>query len=153
MEPLPESKMIDIGDKPVTRRQATAKGKVIMKPATFDALISGKLPKGEALSVARIAGINAAKETPRLIPMCHPLLIDEVSIDFAPDKNSSSIEVTASVKGSGKTGFEMEAMTAVSVSALTIYDMCKALDSSVRIDNIRLAKKSGGKSGTVVLEE
>ena len=153
MEPLPESKMVDIGDKPVTYRQATAKGIVIMKPPTFDALISGKLPKGEALSVARIAGINAAKETPRLIPMCHPLLIDDVSIEFVTDKKSSSIEISASVKGSGKTGFEMEAMTAVSVSALTIYDMCKALDSSVRIENIRLAKKSGGKSGTIVLEE
>jgi cyclic pyranopterin phosphate synthase len=153
MEPLPESKMVDIGDKPVTYRQATAKGKVVMKPATFDALISGKLPKGEALSVARIAGINAAKETPRLIPMCHPLLIDDVNIEFATDEKSSSIEISASVKGSGKTGFEMEAMTAVSVSALTIYDMCKALDSSVRIENVRLAKKSGGKSGTIVLEE
>jgi cyclic pyranopterin phosphate synthase len=153
MKPPPESKMVDIGDKPVTRRQATAKGKVIMKPATFDALVSGTLPKGEALSVARIAGINAAKETPRLIPMCHPLLIDDVSIEFATEKKSSSIEITASVKGSGKTGFEMEAMTAVSVSALTIYDMCKALDSSIRIENIRLAKKSGGKSGKIILEE
>lgn len=153
MEAVPESRMVDIGDKPVTFRQATARGKVVMQPATFDALVSGKLPKGEALSVARIAGINGAKETSRLVPMCHPLLIDDVAIEFVQDKKTSSIEITASVKGSGKTGFEMEAMTAVSVSALTIYDMCKSLDSTARIENVRLVRKSGGKSGTVVLEE
>jgi cyclic pyranopterin phosphate synthase len=153
MEPVPESRMVDIGDKPVTLRKATARGNVIMQPATFDALVSGNLPKGEALSVARIAGINGAKETSRLVPMCHPLLIDDVTIEFKQDKKTSSIDITASVKGSGKTGYEMEAMTAVAVSALTIYDLCKSLDSSVRIENIRLIRKSGGKSGTVVLEE
>lgn len=153
MEPVPESRMVDIGDKPVTLRKAAARGKVIMQPDTFEALVSGNLPKGEALSVARIAGINGAKETSGLIPMCHPLLIDDVTIEFKQDKTTSSIEITASVKGSGKTGFEMEAMTAVAVSALTIYDMCKSLDSSVRIENIRLIRKSGGKSGTVVLED
>ena len=94
----------------------------------------------------------AAKETSRLIPMCHPLLIDDITVDFSTDVNTSAVEITAKVKGSGKTGFEMEALTAVTISALTIYDMCKAVDSSLRLENIRLTEKSGGKSGTVVLE-
>jgi cyclic pyranopterin phosphate synthase len=144
--------MIDVGNKAVTERQATARGKVVMQAATFSALRDATLPKGDALSTARIAGIMAAKETHRLIPMCHPLLIDKIDVDYALDEKSSSVEIEAMVKGTGKTGFEMEAMTAVTVSALTIYDMCKGIDPSIRIENIRLIRKSGGKSGDVVLE-
>ena len=145
-------RMIDVTEKPVTARQASAKGKIIMQASTFGLLKEGNLPKGDALSVARIAGIMAAKETHRLIPPCHPLLIDDVNIEFSLDKQASAIEITATVKGSGKTGFEMEALTAVAISGLTIYDMCKAVDSTMRLESIRLTKKSGGKSGTVVLE-
>jgi cyclic pyranopterin phosphate synthase len=144
--------MVDVGEKAVTARQAVARGKVLMKDSTFKALIDGSLPKGDALSAARLAGIIAAKETYRLIPMCHPLLIEEITIDFSLDESSYSVEITAMAKGSGKTGFEMEALTALTVSALTIYDMCKAVDPSLRLENIRLIEKSGGKSGKVVLE-
>ena len=152
MESNPNIRMVDIGSKAVTERQAIARGNVVMKPATFKALMEARLPKGDALAAARLAGIMGAKETPRLIPMCHPLLIDEVTIDYSLDKKNSTVEIEAMAKGSGKTGFEMEALTALSICALTIYDMCKALDSSMRLENIRLVKKSGGKSGTVVLE-
>jgi cyclic pyranopterin phosphate synthase len=152
MDKSPDMRMIDVGNKAVTERQATARGKVVMQAATFSALRDATLPKGDALSTARIAGIMAAKETHRLIPMCHPLLIDKIDVDYALDEKSSSVEIEAMVKGTGKTGFEMEAMTAVTVSALTIYDMCKGIDPSIRIENIRLIRKSGGKSGDVVLE-
>jgi cyclic pyranopterin phosphate synthase len=152
MDKSPDIRMIDVGNKAVTERQATARGKVVMQAATFSALRDATLPKGDALSTARIAGIMAAKETHRLIPMCHPLLIDKIDVDYALDEKSSSVEIEAMVKGTGKTGFEMEAMTAVTVSALTIYDMCKGIDPSIRIENIRLIRKSGGKSGDVVLE-
>jgi cyclic pyranopterin phosphate synthase len=110
------------------------------------------LPKGDVLAAARVAGIMAAKETHRLIPLCHPLLIEDVNIEFSLDDKASVVEITATVKGSGKTGFEMEALTAVAVSGLTIYDMCKAVDQTLCLDNIRLVKKSGGKSGTIRLE-
>jgi cyclic pyranopterin phosphate synthase len=152
MNSNPNIRMVDIGSKAVTERQAIARGKVVMKSVTFKALNEGRLPKGDALAAARLAGIMGAKETPRLIPMCHPLLIDEVTIDYLLDEKNSTVEIEAMVKGSGKTGFEMEALTALSICALTIYDMCKALDSSIRLENIRLVQKSGGKSGTVVLE-
>ena len=148
----PNIRMIDVGKKQVTARQATAKGKVIMKASTFAMVKDGSLPKGDALATAKVAGIMAAKQTPGLLPMCHPLLIDDISIEMAMDKNTRSLEITATVKGNGKTGFEMEALTAVSVAALTIYDMCKGVDTTLRIENIRLTRKSGGKSGTVVLE-
>jgi cyclic pyranopterin phosphate synthase len=152
MDASPNVRMVDVGDKPVTARQATAKGRVVMQALTFNMLKDGKLPKGDPLVAARLAGIMAAKETFRLIPMCHPLLMEEVTVDFILDGKANMVEITAMVKGNGKTGFEMEAMTAVTVSALTIYDMCKAVDSSIRLENIRLTRKSGGKSGTVVLE-
>ena len=148
----PDIRMVDVGEKPVTRRQAVAKGRVLMQAKTLKLLKQGKLPKGDVLAAARVAGIMAAKETHRLIPLCHPLLIDDVNIEFTVDEKASTVEITAMVKGSGKTGFEMEALTAVTISALTIYDMCKAVDASLKIENIRLTKKSGGKSGTVVLE-
>jgi cyclic pyranopterin phosphate synthase len=152
MDKTPDIRMIDVGSKSVTARQATARGIVVMQPATFSALKDAKLPKGDALSAARVAGIMAAKETHRLIPMCHPLLIDEIAVDYSLDEKTSTVEIEAMVKGTGKTGFEMEAMMAVSVCALTIYDMCKGIDPSIHIENIRLIKKSGGKSGTVALE-
>ena len=152
MDKSSDTRMVDVGRKPVTERQATAKGRVVMQPATFSALKDASLPKGNALSAARVAAIMAAKETYRLIPMCHPLLIDEITIDYSLDEKASAVDIEAMVKGTGKTGFEMEAMTAVSICALTIYDMCKGVDPKVRIENIRLIKKTGGKSGTVVLE-
>ena len=148
----PEIRMVDVNQKPITTREATAKGRLVMQASTLNLLKEGKLPKGNALSAARVAGIMAAKETHHLIHLCHPLIIDNVSVDFSLDDKTSAVEITASVKGSGKTGFEMEALTAVTISALTIYDMCKTVDQSLRLENIRLTKKSGGKSGTVTME-
>jgi cyclic pyranopterin monophosphate synthase len=145
-------RMADVGGKPVTSRVAVARGKISMGPKTLNLLEKGKLPKGDVLSTARVAGIMAAKETYRLMPLCHPLLIENVAVEFSLDKKSSAVEITATVKGSGKTGFEMEALTAVVVSGLTIYDMCKTVDQTMRLENIRLVKKSGGKSGTINLE-
>ena len=145
-------RMVDVGEKPVTARQAVARGRVLMQAATLKLLKQGKLPKGDVLAAARVAGIMAAKETHRLIPLCHPLLIDDVNIEFTTDEKASAVEITATVKGSGKTGFEMEALTAVAVSGLTIYDMCKTVDQALRLDNIHLTRKSGGKSGTISLE-
>ena len=145
-------RMVDVGGKPVTKRQAVARGKVLMQAATLNLLKKGQLPKGDVLAAARVAGIMAAKETYRLIPLCHPLLIEDVKIEFTIDEKTSAVEITATVKGSGKTGFEMEALTAVAVSGLTIYDMCKTVDQTLRLDSIRLVKKSGGKSGRILLE-
>ena len=145
-------RMVDVSEKPVTTREAVAKGRVAMQASTLSLLKECNLPKGDALATARIAGIMAAKETHRLIPLCHSLLIDDIDIEFSLDEQASAVEITATVKGSGKTGFEMEALTAVTISGLTIYDMCKTVDSTLRLENIRLARKSGGKSGTVVLE-
>ena len=152
MSPSPDIRMVDVGNKPVTTRQASAKGSLVMQPSTLGLVKEGSLPKGDALAAARVAGIMAAKETHRLIPLCHPLVIDDVSIEFSLDEQASAVEIKATVKGSGKTGFEMEALTAIAISGLTIYDMCKAVDPTMRLENIRLTKKSGGKSGTVVLE-
>ena len=145
-------RMMDIGDKPVTKRQAVARGRVLMQAATMGLLKKGKLPKGDVLAASRVAGIMAAKETHRLIPLCHPLLIEDVNVEFSLDEKAPVVEITATVKGSGKTGFEMEALTAVAISGLTIYDMCKTVDQTLRLDNIRLVKKSGGKSGAIALE-
>ena len=145
-----QTRMIDVSDKAVTSRVAIAKGRVVMQPATLGMLRYDKLPKGGALTVAQVAGIMAAKNTSQLIPMCHPLIIDDVKIDFGFSKKW--IDITAQVKCNGRTGVEMEALTAVSVAALTIYDMCKAVEKGIRIEKIRLVRKSGGKSGEVVLE-
>ncbi|OGO03557.1 MAG: molybdenum cofactor biosynthesis protein C [Chloroflexi bacterium RBG_13_54_9] len=147
-----KARMVDISDKDVTQREAMAKSSIVMKPATFALLKGGKVEKGDVLSVAQVAGIMAAKQTPHLIPMCHPLLLTDVKLDFELDEKASAVNITATVKTNGKTGVEMEALTAVAVSALTIYDMCKAADASMRIEGIRLVKKSGGKSGTITLE-
>ncbi len=145
-------RMVDISAKEDTARIAIAKGVVKMQPATFKLIQSGKVAKGDVLTTAQLAGITAAKKTPDLIPLCHPILISNVSIEFSPDKATSTIGITATVSSTGKTGVEMEALTAVAVTALTIYDMCKAVDRGMKIENIRLVKKSGGKSGTIELE-
>lgn len=145
-------RMVDVGEKPITRRQAVAKGRVLMQAATLKLLKQGKLPKGDVLAAARVAGIMAAKETHRLIPLCHPLLVEDINVEFSIDEKNTAVEVTATVKGSGKTGFEMEALTAVAISGLTIYDMCKTVDQKLRLEDIRLTRKSGGKSGTISLE-
>ena len=146
--------MIDVTRKETTEREAVARGKVQMKPVTLDLIRRGKLEKGDVLAAARTAGILAAKETHRLIPLCHPLRLTHISVDFhlptrgrATSSGRCSVEIKASAKGMGKTGFEMEALVAVSVAALTIYDMCKVADKSMTIGDIRLVRKSGGKSG------
>jgi cyclic pyranopterin phosphate synthase len=139
--------MIDVTRKNDTERQAVAKGKIKMKPATLELIRKGGLEKGDVLAVAKTAGIMAAKETHQLIPLCHPLQLTHVAVEFDFYDDGNSVEITASAKGIGKTGFEMEALVAVAVSALTIYDMCKAVDRSMIIKEIRLVRKSGGKSG------
>lgn len=144
--------MIDIGEKPDSEREAIAKGRIKMQASTLKMLREASLPKGDALAAAQVAGIMAAKKTPQLIPLCHPLLLTEVKVEFTLDDKEGRVEITASVRTFGKTGVEMEALTAVAVSALTIYDMCKSVDPAMQIENIRLVKKSGGKSGVVVLE-
>ena len=145
-------KMVDITQKPDTHRQAVAKGTVRMQAATLDLLKKGKTAKGDVLAVAQLAGIMAAKQTPNLIPLCHPILIGDVKIEFSLNEKDSTVEITATVESTGKTGVEMEALTATAVTALTIYDMCKAVDRGIKIENIRLIRKSGGKSGTITLE-
>jgi cyclic pyranopterin phosphate synthase len=152
IDALGRPRMVDITQKPDTQREAIAKCRVRMKPSTFDQLNKGKMPKGDVLGVAQLAGIMAAKQTPNLIPLCHPILIGNVTVEFSLDKENSVVEITTTVKSTGKTGVEMEALTATAVTALTIYDMCKAVDRSIQIDNIRLIRKSGGKSGTITLE-
>lgn len=147
-----QASMVDISDKSDTEREAVARGSVIMKPSTFRLIAEGSIPKGDVIGVARIAGIMAAKNTPYLVPMCHPILLTNIALEFKLDSVSSTVEITATTRTRGKTGVEMEALTAVSGCALTIYDMCKAVDRGMRIENIRLVRKTGGKSGTIVLE-
>ena len=140
--------MVDISDKDETLRSATAKGFVALKPAVLSAVRDGSTPKGDVLASARIAGIMAAKKTPELIPLCHPLALSSVRIDFEFCDHPSGIEITAAATLRGKTGVEMEALTAVSIAALTLYDMVKGLDKGGTITDIRLIEKTGGKSGT-----
>jgi cyclic pyranopterin monophosphate synthase len=140
--------MVDVGAKAVTERVATARGSVVMKPATLKAIVAKGIKKGDVLAVARLAGIMAAKRTHDLIPLCHPLALSAVSLDLTTNKKRNTVEISATVKISGKTGVEMEALTAVSVAALTVYDMCKAIDRGMALTDIRLVHKSGGKSGT-----
>jgi len=142
-----QARMVDVSAKDATTRLATARGRIAMTAETLAMITEGRAKKGDVLAAARIAGILAAKKTHELIPLCHPLLISGVSVDFTPDMKASSIEVEATVKVEGKTGVEMEALTAVSVACLTIYDMCKSADRAMRIGDIRLVEKSGGKSG------
>lgn len=141
------ARMVDVSDKSVTTREAVAEGIVRMEQATLDLILKGDAKKGDVLAAARLAGIMAAKKTHELIPLCHPLMITKAEVQFLPDAAQSLITVTARVKVDGKTGVEMEALTAVSVACLTIYDMCKAADRGMRITDIRLREKSGGKSG------
>ncbi|MBE0429084.1 MAG: cyclic pyranopterin monophosphate synthase MoaC [Thermoleophilia bacterium] len=142
-----KARMVDVGGKPVTGRTARAEGRVTMAPETLRLLQEQALPKGDVLSVARVAGIMAAKETSRLIPLCHPLSIEHAQIDFEIDAEASCVEIIASVSLSGKTGVEMEALVAVSMAALTIYDMCKAVDKGMEIGGIKVTEKTGGQSG------
>jgi cyclic pyranopterin phosphate synthase len=139
--------MVDVGDKSSTSREAVAQGSVRMKPATLAAIRDGAVPKGDVLAAARIAGIMAAKRTPELIPLCHTLLLSKVAIDFEIDETGSRVIITGTVRCQGRTGVEMEALTAVSVAALTVYDMAKALEKTMTIGGIRLLTKQGGKSG------
>jgi len=145
-------RMVDVTGKPDTNREAVAKGTVSMQASTLDLLKKGKMAKGDVLAVAQLAGIMAAKQTPNLIPLCHPVLIGDIKIEFSLNEKNNTVEITTTVKSTGKTGVEMEALTATAVTALTIYDMCKAVDRSLQIENIRLTKKSGCKSGTITLE-
>jgi len=152
IDALGRPRMVDITQKADTQREAVAKGVVRMKASTFDLLKKGEMAKGDVLAVAQLAGIMAAKQTPNLIPLCHPVLIGDIKVEFSLDKGNSTVEITTTAKSTGKTGVEMEALTATAVTALTIYDMCKAVDRGIKIDNIRLIRKSGGKSGTIKLE-
>ncbi len=148
--------MVDVGNKAETRREAIARGKITMQPETLALIQEGGLPKGDVLAVAQVAGIMAAKKTHQLIPMCHPLLLTKVGLTFNPQPADESglacVNIEAIVRVNGQTGVEMEALTAVSVAALTIYDMCKAVDKAMRVESVRLVKKTGGKSGDVILE-
>lgn len=144
--------MVDVSGKDITDRIATAKGAVRMAPETYAMIVEGRAKKGDVLGVARLAGIMGAKRTSDLIPLCHPLPITKVSIDLVPDDDTCSIQITASVKTTGQTGVEMEALTAVSVTALTLYDMVKAVDKTMVIDAIRVTLKDGGKSGRIEAE-
>ena len=139
--------MVDVSDKAVTERVAEAKGSVIMQPATLQMIRDGGVKKGDVLSVARLAGIMGAKRTPELIPLCHPLALTSVTVDLTLDEERSAVDITATCKLKGRTGVEMEALTAVTVAALTVYDMCKAVDRGMRITEVRLTQKEGGKSG------
>ena len=145
-------RMVDVGGKADTERVAVAKGEVAMRPETLRLIAEKGVPKGDVLAVAQVAGIMAAKRTPDLIPLCHTLLLTQVDVGFRIDEAASRIEITATVRSLGKTGVEMEALTAVSVAALTIYDMAKAVEKTMRIGNIRLVHKRGGKSGEINLE-
>jgi len=140
--------MVDVSAKAETERVATAQGSVLMQPETLALITSGGVTKGDVLSVAQLAGIMGAKRTPDLIPLCHPLALSSVEVDLAVDAKRNAIDITATCKLTGRTGVEMEALTAVAVAALTVYDMCKAVDRGMRITEIRLTHKSGGKSGT-----
>ena len=142
-----EARMVDVSAKPVTERVAVAEGRVMMAPKTLAIVRQGDAKKGDVLGIARVAGIQAAKRTHELIPLCHPLPISQIEIDLAPDATLPGIKVTARVKVAGKTGVEMEALTAVSVACLTIYDMVKAVERGMRIEGIRLVEKRGGRSG------
>ena len=145
--------MVDVGGKADTERVATARGHVSMKQETLRLIVDKALPKGDVLAVAKVAGILAAKQTWQLIPLCHPLMLTKVDVNLTVNQELSRIEISATVRCQGKTGVEMEALTAVSVAALTIYDMAKAAEKTMRISEIRLVSKSGGKSGDIVLED
>ena len=143
-----DARMVDVSAKDETERVAVASGQIVMQPATLAKIMAGDMKKGDVLSVARLAGIMGAKCTPDLIPLCHPLNLSSVTVELTCDPAQSAVEITATAKITGRTGVEMEALTAVAVAALTVYDMCKAVDRGMRLTDIRLVRKSGGKSGT-----
>jgi cyclic pyranopterin phosphate synthase len=142
--------MVDVGSKPETERLAVAAGEVAMNPATLQRIEKGELAKGDVLNTARLAGIIAAKRTAELIPLCHPISLTHIDVDLSLDKASSRVKITATVRSRGRTGVEMEALTAVSVAALTVYDMAKAIERTMRIENVRLVEKRGGQRGDYV---
>ncbi|MBC6439413.1 MAG: cyclic pyranopterin monophosphate synthase MoaC [Rhodospirillales bacterium] len=142
------ARMVDVSEKGITERIAVAEGRITMEPETLAMIVDGTVLKGDVLAVGRVAGIMAAKRTPDLIPLCHPLSLSSVTVDLEPDAASSSVAIRATCKLKGRTGVEMEALTAVSAAALTVYDMCKAIDRDMTLGEIRLVYKSGGKSGT-----
>ena len=144
------ARMVDVGAKDETHRSATAAGYIRMQPATLEIVASGTAKKGDVLGVARVAAIQAAKRTPDLIPLCHPIAISAVNVEFSLDREGSRVECRATVECTGRTGVEMEALTAVHVGLLTIYDMCKAVDRGMTMESIRVVEKRGGKSGTYV---
>jgi len=143
-----QAHMVDVGSKEVTRRVARAAGRIVMQPATLALIVGGSAKKGDVLGVARIAAIQAAKRTAELIPLCHPLPLTRVTVEFAPDSAANAIAIDVTAETLARTGVEMEALTAVAVGLLTVYDMCKSADRAMRIENVRLLAKSGGKSGT-----
>ena len=144
--------MVDVGQKDITRREAVARGFVAMKPETLACIKRGGMEKGDVFAVARLAGIMGAKQTPNLIPLCHPLPLDQVAVELEADEGGGGVNITATATTSARTGVEMEALMAVSMAALTLYDMCKSVDRGMRIEAIRLVSKRGGKSGDIVLE-
>ena len=146
-----EAQMVDVSDKNETVREAKASARVVMKAETLDLIVSGSHKKGDVLAVARVAGIQAAKKCSDLIPLCHPLMLSKVSVELTPNIQNNCIDIIATAKLTGKTGVEMEALTAVSIAALTVYDMCKAVDRVMLIDNVQLLEKKGGKSGHWIL--
>lgn len=147
-----KANMVDVGEKPISHRMARAKGQVVLLPSTIEMIKKGLMKKGDVLTVAKIAGIQAAKKTSELIPLCHPLIINKIDVDLQIDENLPGVQIEALVITDGKTGVEMEALTAVAVAGLTIYDMIKAVEKSARIENIRLVEKRGGMSGDVFNE-
>ena len=146
------ARMVDVSSKADTKREAMARGTVRMRPETLALIQSGGVAKGDVIAVARLAGIMAAKRTHELIPLCHPLPLTHIDVEITPDEAESALQIEATARTTGKTGVEMEALTAVAVAALTVYDMCKAVDRGMRIEGVRLARKRGGKSGDIVLE-
>lgn len=152
IDPSGEARMVDISNKPDTDRLAIAKGEIVMLPSTLDLIEGGATAKGDVLGIARVAGVMGAKRTAELIPLCHPLPLNQVVIDFNLNRELPGVEITASARTYGKTGVEMEALTAVATAALTIYDMVKSAEKTMRIQNIRLVEKRGGRSGVVINE-
>lgn len=147
-----EAQMVDVSDKESTMREAKAGARVVMQSNTLELIVSGSHKKGDVLSVAKIAGIQAAKKCSELIPLCHPLMLTKVNVELTPNTDKNCIEITATAKLNGRTGVEMEALTAANIAALTVYDMCKAVDRFMVIDNVQLLEKKGGKSGHWILE-
>jgi cyclic pyranopterin monophosphate synthase len=147
------ARMVDVGAKAETERTATAKGEVLMKPETLRLIRQGSLKKGDVLAVAQVAGVMAAKQTSNLIPLCHPIALNQITVDLDLDDSLPGVRISATARTVGKTGVEMEALTAVSLAALTIYDMAKAVEKTMKIQNIRLVEKHGGQSGDVMMEE